>query len=125
MFQSSTSASDTVQDVGMHTTQPPTMIQSALVGQVNLGPVSSSASHSSLQVSPQQPNMNPFYVKFIHGNIRMCQGCHSSVRSRDGSIPAPPFDLVIARAERRTFRDKNGALHIGSNHVIIMFAWTV
>ena len=28
----------------------------------------------------------------------------------DGSIPAPPFDLVLARAERCTFRDKSGVL---------------
>ena len=28
----------------------------------------------------------------------------------DGSIPAPPFDLVMARAERCTFRDKSGVL---------------
>ncbi len=82
---------------------------SAIVGQVNMG--SSLCSHTTVglnQVLPCQPNINPFYVKFIQGNIRMCQGCHSTVRSSDGSIPAPPFDLVIARAERRTFRDKSG-----------------
>ena len=28
----------------------------------------------------------------------------------DGSIPAPPFDLVMARAERCTFRYKSGVL---------------
>ena len=28
----------------------------------------------------------------------------------DGSIPAPPFDLVMARAEQCTFRDKSGVL---------------
>ena len=46
----------------------------------------------------------------IHGNIRMCQGCQSSFRLTDGSIPAPPFDLVMARAQRCTFRDKSGVL---------------
>ena len=32
------------------------------------------------------------------------------LRLTDGSIPAPPFDLVMARAERCTFRDKSGVL---------------
>ena len=32
------------------------------------------------------------------------------LRLTDGSIPAPPFDLVMARAERYTFRDKSGVL---------------
>ena len=30
----------------------------------------------------------------------------------DGSIPAPPFDVVMARAERCTFRDKSDVLVI-------------
>ena len=32
------------------------------------------------------------------------------LRLTDGSIPAPPFNLVMARAERCTFRDKSGIL---------------
>ena len=32
------------------------------------------------------------------------------LRLTDGSIPAPSFDLVMARAERCTFRDKSGIL---------------
>ena len=40
----------------------------------------------------------------------MFQGCRSPLRLTDGSIPAPPFDLVMARAERRKFRDKIGVL---------------
>ena len=44
------------------------------------------------------------HTRFIQGDIRMCQGC----RSR--SIPVPPFDMVIARAEQKSFRDKNGKL---------------
>ena len=32
------------------------------------------------------------------------------LRLTDGSIPAPPFDLVMARAEWCTFRDKSGVL---------------
>ena len=30
--------------------------------------------------SHQVPNTNPFYLKFITGNIRMCQGCRSILR---------------------------------------------
>ena len=62
-----------------------------------------------LSVTPQ-PNNNPFYVKFIQGNIRMCQGCKSTLQLSDSSVPPPPFDLAIGRSERRQFRDKNGTL---------------
>ena len=55
-------------------------------------------------------NSSPFFIRFIAGNIRMCQGCRSSLRSIDGGIPQPPFDLAIARFERRSYRDKNGEL---------------
>jgi hypothetical protein len=34
-----------------------------------------------------------------------------SLRTVDGCVPKPPFDLAVARFERRTFRDKNGELH--------------
>ena len=92
-------------------------ITSAIVGQVNVGSSSSihsPVSHATIGVgqdlSCQPININPFYVKFIQGNIQMCQGCRATVRSSDGSIPAPPFNLVIARAERRSFRDKSGVI---------------
>ena len=49
-------------------------------------------------------------VQLHYCNIRMCQGCRSSLRLTDGSILAPPFDLVMARAQRRTFRDKSSIL---------------
>jgi hypothetical protein len=62
-----------------------------------------------LSVTPQ-PNNNPFYVKFIQGNVRMCQGCKSTLRLADSTVPPPPFDLAIGRSERRQFRDKNGTL---------------
>ena len=64
---------------------------------------------SNLQFSPQ-PNTNPFYVKFIVGNMRVCQGCRGNLKRLDGGIPAPPFDLCAARAERDSFRDSNGIL---------------
>ena len=55
-------------------------------------------------------NTNPFYLKFITGNIRMCQGCRQSLRTMAGNIPAPPYNLTVARKERRTFRDASGTL---------------
>ena len=55
-------------------------------------------------------NQNPFTLRFIMGNIRMCQGCRESLRPSDGSIPKEPYNLVVARAERRPFRDTCGNL---------------
>ena len=70
----------------------------------------SSVSAAKRPPSTSQLNTNPFYVKFIRGKIRMCQGCRQPVKSISGSIPSSPFDLVIARSERRSFRDKSGTL---------------
>ena len=56
------------------------------------------------------PNTNPFFLRAIQGNIRMCQGCRTSLRNSDGSIPLPPYDLAVARFEKRVYRDKNGTL---------------
>ena len=55
-------------------------------------------------------NPNPFYLKFIRGNIRTCQGCRGSLRAGDSSIPDAPNDLCIARAEKRPYRDNSGKL---------------
>lgn len=55
------------------------------------------------------PNSNPFFIRFITGNIHICQGCRSSLHSINGGIPQPPFDLAIARFERRSYRDKNAS----------------
>lgn len=60
--------------------------------------------------SNHTPNINPFFVRAIEGNIRMCQGCRTSLRNLDGSIPLPPYNIAIARFERRSYRDKNGIL---------------
>ena len=67
------------------------------------------SSYSQAHVS-HSTNPNTFYLKFIQGNIRMCQGCRNSLRSVDGKVPPPPFDLTIARAEKRQFRDSSGCL---------------
>ena len=93
------------------------VFNSSVVGQINVpsqsahGPTVITASQTAPQSTCSiQPNTNPFYVRFIQGNIRMCQGCKSSLHLSDGSIPVPPFDVAVARAERKTFRDKNGEL---------------
>ena len=61
-------------------------------------------------ISVVEQNVNPFYLKKLTGNIRVCQGCRGSLRLADGSIPNPPNDLVVARLERRQFRDSSGTL---------------
>ena len=49
---------------------------------------------------------HPFFIHFIAGNIRTCQGCKNSVRLSDGSIPSPPHDIVVAHLEQRQYFDK-------------------
>ena len=44
------------------------------------------------------------------GTLECARFVEVLLRLTDGSIPAPPFDLVMARAERCTFRDKSGIL---------------
>ena len=34
----------------------------------------------------------------------------STFRTSDGALPSPPFDLAVARAEQRPFRDLRGNL---------------
>ena len=78
---------------------------------VSSSPMNAGAASTSLSgILPTVYNSNPFFVRFIHGNIRVCQGCRSSLRSVDGSIPKAPFDLAIARFEKRPYRDKTGEL---------------
>ncbi len=57
-----------------------------------------------------EPNLNPFYLKFITGNIRTCQGCRGSLRAADSSIPASPNNLCVARSEKRAYRNNSGTL---------------
>ena len=42
--------------------------------------------------------------------MRVCQGCRGMLKRSDGSVPALPFDLCAARAERRSSRDASGTL---------------
>ena len=55
---------------------------------------------------------SPFFLKALTGNIRICQGCRRSLRLPNGLVPQPPFDLVIARMERRSFYDATGAVRV-------------
>ncbi len=48
-------------------------------------------------ISIVQQNVNPFYLKKLTGNIRICQGCRGSLRLADKRIPDPPNDVVVAR----------------------------
>ena len=61
-------------------------------------------------------NINPFYLKKLAGNIRICQGCRGSLRLADGMVPNPPYDVVIAHLEKRQFRDASGMLKIPAKH---------
>ena len=61
-------------------------------------------------ISVAKQNVNPFYLKKLTGNIRICQGCRGSLRLVDGNIPNPPYDLLVARLEKRQFQDQSGAL---------------
>ena len=68
-------------------------------------------SHNQTTIAPRPPpNCNPFYLKFKTGNIRMCQGCRHTLQLVDGTVPPPPNDLTIARAEIRPYRDSSGNL---------------
>ena len=60
---------------------------------------------SSPPLNPAPLNPNPFYLKFIRGSIRTCQGCRGSLRAGDSSIPGAPNDLCIARTKKRPYRD--------------------
>ena len=75
---------------------------------VTLTPTSQVSMH--LHPTSVAVNINPFYLKPLAGNIRVCQGCRGSVRLFNGSIPAPPFDFVVARMEKRPFRTASGDL---------------
>lgn len=65
----------------------------------------------SSQPSPQQPpqrppqcdELNPFVLKFVCGNIRVCQSCRGSFRSANGSPRSPPWDLCVSRLGRRQY----------------------
>ena len=61
-------------------------------------------------LSPAPSLCNPFCLKFIQGNIQVCQRCKNALRTVNGIILPPSFNLTIARAERRSFRDSSGQI---------------
>jgi len=65
------------------------------------------------RVKRHEINPNPFRVKRMTNQIQVCQGYRGSLRSIRG-IPAPPYDVCIARKEKRAFKDKNGAIRTPS-----------
>jgi len=52
---------------------------------------------------PPPPQVHPFVLKFVTGNIRICQSCRSSLREVDGTVYSAPYDLCVSRLERRPF----------------------
>ena len=68
----------------------------------------------TLNTAPSNPN--PFYLKFITGNIRICQGCRQSLRTSSGAIPDPPYNFVVAISEKRPYRDSSGELVVPSSY---------
>ena len=69
-------------------------------------PHSVTPTHNLVGTKNSPEGSHPFFIRFIAGNIRMCQGCKTSVRLLDGSIPSPPHDIVVARLEQRQYFDK-------------------
>ena len=61
-------------------------------------------------IQAPQTNVNPFYLKPLRGNIRICQGCRGSLRLPNGSVPAAPFDIVVACMETHSFLDADDTL---------------
>lgn len=81
-----------------------------------MGPPQVPVYPSTSTAGPSNPSPNPFYLKFIAGNIRICQGCRQSLRTSTGSIPDPPYNLVVARSEKRPYRDSSGDLVTPSSY---------
>lgn len=64
----------------------------------------SSGSGSSPPRPPQrQEESNPCILKFVSGNIRICQSCRGSLRSEAGTPLSPPLDLCVARLGKRQY----------------------
>ena len=72
----------------------------------------SSPQSQAANVTPptvEQGNINPFY----HLQEHPCLS-RGSLRLPDGAVPAPPIDIVVARVEKRCFRDSTGILRTPS-----------
>ena len=60
------------------------------------------------------PNNEPFSLKKVTNRIQICQGCRTSIRGRGGEIQPPPFDLCVARQERKPYRAPDGTERVPS-----------
>ena len=61
-------------------------------------------SSSRPQRPPQrQDESNPCTLKFVSGNICICQSCRGSLRSDKGTPCSPTHDLCVARLEKRQY----------------------
>ena len=64
----------------------------------------------NLQSNTQQQEWlpsNPFFVKFLTKQIRICQGCRSGYkRNEKGELLPPPDDLIVGHFECRTYNDQ-------------------
>ena len=55
---------------------------------------------------------NPFTFKFMTNRISKCQGCKETLQLLDNSLPLPPNDLILSRAENRPFVAPDGSTKI-------------
>ena len=51
------------------------------------------------------PNVNPFRLKKMNFQIKVCQGCRGPLQSSSGTVTDTPFDFCVARKKRRTYKD--------------------
>jgi len=59
---------------------------------------------SQRQANPLHPQSNPFFVKFLTKQIKVCQGCRSGYqRGLNGDALPPPYDIVIGHFERQQY----------------------
>ena len=79
---------------------------------MNAGGIVNTGAMVNLTTAPEPLSVSVVttQLKPLCGNIRVCQGCRGSLRLPNGSVPAPPFDIV-ARMETLSFRDADGTLH--------------
>ena len=60
------------------------------------------------RLPPQRPpqlqyEANTCNLKFVSGNIRVCQSCRGTLRSSSGLLHSPPYDMCVARLGKRQY----------------------